>query len=392
MSSGSFFAAKFCEDGKAMRIDRVVVRQLRLEFKNPFRTSFGLVDVKDFLLVELYDSEGFRGIGECSALGRPWYNEETTEGAKHIITEFLVPELLRADDIAGPESFFEQTSWIRRNRMARAAVDCALWDLAARRAGVPEWKLLGGTKQKVQVGVSLGIAESPAALLKTVEKSLLAGYARVKCKIRPGADYDYLAAVRKEFGDDLLLMADANSAYTLSDIDLFKKMDDLHLLMIEQPLASDDIVDHRHLQAAIKTPVCLDESVDSTGDARKAIELGSCRVINIKVARVGGLTEARKLQAFAAEKGVGCWSGGMVDAGVARGHNIAAATLPNYIYPNDIPSSDRYYDPALDIVTPSTYAGKDGFITAPDLPGTGFEPNWGVIESRTAEKREFVRK
>ena len=371
-----------------MRIEKAVIRQMKLPFKTGFRTSFGTPVVNDFLLVELYDAEGRLGLGECSAFMRPWYNEETTVGACYVIREFLLSELLRAEEIASPEAFFDQTAWIRRNRMARSAVDCALWDLWSREQGISEWRALGGTKNVIESGVSLGIEKSPAELLRTIEKYLGQGYRRVKCKIAPGYDLEYLRAARREFGG-IMLMADANSAYTLDDIDIFRAMDELDLLMIEQPLASDDIVDHRHLQAAIRTPVCLDESVDSVDDARRAIELGSCRVINIKVARVGGLTEARRIQEFASRHNVGCWCGGMVDAGVARGHNIAAATLPNYVYPNDIPSSDRYY--ADDLVTPSTFIDREAHITASERPGTGFEPDWAVIEKHTVEKEVLTR-
>ncbi len=371
-----------------MRIEKAVIRQMKLPFKTGFRTSFGTTVVKDFLLVELYDAKRRLGLGECSAFMRPWYNEETTVGARYVIREFLLSELLRSEEIASPEAFFDQTAWIRRNRMARSAVDCALWDLWSREKGIPEWRALGGTKNVIESGVSLGIEKSPAELLKTIEKYLGQGYRRVKCKIAPGFDLEYLRAARREFGD-IMLMADANSAYTLDDIDTFRAMDELDLLMIEQPLASDDIVDHRHLQAAIRTPVCLDESVDSVDDARRAIELGSCKVINIKVARVGGLTEARRIQEFASRHNVGCWCGGMVDAGVARGHNIAVATLPNYVYPNDIPSSDRYY--ADDLVTPSTFIDREAHITASERPGTGFEPDWAVIEKHTVEKEVLTR-
>lgn len=272
--------------------------------------------------------------------------------------------------------------------MARASVDCALWELYSKELGIPEYKALGGVRNEIEAGVSLGIEDTPDKLLKTIEKYMNQGYRRVKCKIKPGYDIQYMRAVRKEFGD-IMLMVDANSAYTLNDIDVFKEMDELGLLMIEQPLASDDIVDHRHLQAAIKTPICLDESIDSVDDARRAIELGSCRIINIKVARVGGLTEARRIQKLAGEKGVYSWCGGMVDDGVARGHNMAVATLPYYRYPNDIPGSDRYY--ADDIVTPSTYIDSHAKIQLPDIPGTGFELNRDVVEKHTLEKWEFTK-
>ena len=370
-----------------MKITKVVLRRLALKMKGSgFRTSFANVTQKDFSVIELHGDSGLVGYGECSALFYPWYNEETTLGAIGVLQSVLIPSLLDAGEIASPEAFFDATSWIRRNRMARAAVDCALWDLWSREQGLPEYKALGGVRDSVEAGVSLGIEPTPDDLCRTVEKYMKQGYRRVKCKIKPGHDIQYLAAVRERFGD-IMLMADANSAYTLDDIPLFKEIDDLGLLMIEQPLACDDIVDHRHLQAAIKTPICLDESIDTIDDARRAIELGSCRIINIKVARVGGLTEAKRIQQYAGERGVYSWCGGMVDAGVARGHNLAVATLPYYRYPNDIPGSDRYY--AEDTVTPSSFVDEHAHVAVPDRPGMGFELNREVVDRLTVEKWQY---
>ena len=369
-----------------MKIKKVILRELALKFKVPFRTSAFNNTVKNFSVVEIHDEDGNVGYGECSPFFVPWYNEETTVSAINILRNFLIPALFEFGEFKTPEEFWFHTAWIRRNRMARSAVDCALWELYSKQQGLPEWKAIGGVKTEVEAGISLGIEKSPDDLCRTVEKSLKKGYKRVKCKIGPGHDIQYLSAVRKQFGD-IMLMADANSAYTLDDIPVFKEIDDLHLLMIEQPLADNDIVDHRHLQAAIKTPICLDESIDSLEDARRAIELGSCRIINIKVARVGGLTEARRIQKYAGEHGVFCWSGGMLDAGVARMHNIAAATLPYYIYPNDIPNSDRYY--GEDIVTPSTFVDENAKIQVPMEVGTGFKPNMEVIDAATVNKWEY---
>ena len=279
-----------------MKITKVILRRLALKKKGAgFRTSFAQITQKDFSLIELHSDSGLVGYGECSPLFFPWYSEETTLGAISVLQTVLIPSLLDAGEIASPEEFFDATSWIRRNRMARAAVDCALWDLWSKEQGLPEYKALGGVRSAVEAGVSLGIEPTPDDLCRTVEKYMKQGYRRVKCKIKPGHDIQYLSAVRERFGD-IMLMVDANSAYTLNDIPLFKELDDLGLLMIEQPLASDDIVDHRHLQAAIRTPICLDESIDTIDDARRAIELGRCKIINIKVARVGGLTEARRIQ------------------------------------------------------------------------------------------------
>lgn len=371
-----------------MKISKVVVRKMAMKFKVPFRTSFGLNTEKTFSVVELHDADGNVGYGDLSAFYRPWYNEETTDSALVILKEFLIPALFDAGEFESPEAFFDATSWIRRNRMARSSVDCALWELYSKELGIPEWKALGGTKTEIESGVSLGIEKTPDDLLRTVDRYMKQGYRRIKCKIKPGYDIEFLSAVRKEFGD-IMLMADANSAYTLDDINVFKEMDDLNLLMIEQPLAHDDIVDHRHLQAAIKTPICLDESIDSLDDARRAIELGSCRIINIKVARVGGLTEARRIQKYAGEHGVYVWCGGMLDDGVARSHNIAVATLPYYRYPNDIPSSDRYY--AEDLVTPSTFIDDHAKIQVPNKPGTGFELNQEVADKYTVAKWEYTK-
>lgn len=371
-----------------MKIAKVIVRQMAIDLKVPFRTSFGYFTQKTFSMVELYDEDGNAGYGDCSAFERPWYNEETTEGALIIIKKYIVPQLFSEGEFKDPVAFHDATDWIRRNKMARSAVDCALWELYAKEQGIPEWKALGGDKTEVEAGVSLGVEKTPADLCRTVEKYMKQGYRRVKCKIKPGSDVEYLRAVRKEFGD-IMLMVDANSAYTLEDIDLFKEMDDLNLLMIEQPLGSDDIVDHRHLQAAIKTPICLDESIDSLDDARRAIELGSCKIINIKVARVGGLTEARRIQQYAGEHGVYCWSGGMLDTGIARSHNIAVATLPYYRYPNDIPASDRYY--ADDLVTPSTFLDSRAMIQVPQEVGTGFKPIPEMVEKHTIAKWEYTK-
>lgn len=371
-----------------MKITKVVLHRLNMKLHTPFRVSFGQITDKRFTVVEIHDDQGNVGYGECSPFHIPWYNEEFTEGAYHMLKYFMVPSLFNAGDIASPEAFFDATAWIRRNRMARAAVDCALWELYSKELGIPEWKALGGNKIEVETGISLGIEKSPDDLCRTVEKYMKQGYKRIKCKIGPGHDIQYLSAVRKEFGPEVMIMADGNSAYRLEHIPVFKEIDDLGLIMIEQPLASDDICDHRHLQSQIRTAICLDESIDTIDDARRAIELGSCRIINIKVARVGGLTEARRIQKYAGEHNVMCWSGGMLDQGIARSHNIAVATLPYYVYPNDIPNSYRYY--ADDIARPDVFCDNRAKIQVPQVPGTGFEPHWETIEKFTVSKEEFT--
>jgi len=272
--------------------------------------------------------------------------------------------------------------------MARSAVDCALWDLYAQEQGLSLSKALGGTRNEVETGVSLGIEKTPDDLCRTIEKYLRHGYRRIKCKIKPGYDVTYIEKVRKEFGD-IMLMVDANSAYTLADIDIFKELDQYDLLMIEQPLASDDIVDHRHLQKILKTRICLDESIDSAEDARKAIELGSCRTINIKIARVGGLTEAKRIHDICTKNNVPVWCGGMLDTGIARSFNIAIASLPNYRFPNDIPASDRYW--LYDLVVPSTTINSHAMIHVPTKPGLGFSPISEIVDLFTEKKVELTR-
>jgi len=367
-----------------MKIAKVILRKMYQDLKVGFRTSFGVTTRKRFSMVEIHTTDGLVGYGDCSAFERPWYNEETRDGAFYVIEKYLVPTLFEMGDIESPEAYFNATNWIRRNRMARASVDCALWELYAKEQGISVAKALGGTRTEIETGVSLGIEKTPDDLCRTIEKYMKQGYRRVKCKIKPGMDVPYIKKVREEFGD-IMLMVDANSAYTLNDIETFKELDQYNLLMIEQPLAPDDIVDHRHLQKEIKTRICLDESIDTVDDARRAIELGSCKTINIKVARVGGLTEARKICNLCAEHDIPVWCGGMLDTGIARSFNIAVASLENYRFP---PASDRYYP--QDLVTPSTFlAPGSPMIQVPDVPGTGFAPLMDVIDKFTEYKVEI---
>lgn len=370
-----------------MQIKKVVLRKMKMEMKVPFETSFGVTTSKQFIMVELHTKEHI-GYGDCSAFAAPWYNEETTETAWHMLQDYLVPILYSNDEISHPEQIQKQMEWIRRNKMAKASIDCALWDLYAKERNISVAKALGGTRHEIETGISLGIQKSPEDLVRVVEKYMGEGYRRVKIKIKPGKDLQYLSAVRKEFGD-IMLMADANSAYTLNDLELFKELDKLNLLMIEQPLAHDDIVDHRKLQSMMKTRICLDESIHSVEDARKAIELGSTKTINIKVARVGGLTEAKKIHDLCQIHDIPVWCGGMLDTGIARAHNIAVASLPNYQFPGDVPASDRYWE--HDLLTPSVIIDKNAMIQVPTTPGIGFEPVAEFVDRFTLEKIEIVR-
>lgn len=370
-----------------MKITKVVLRKMKMTLKTPFEVSFGVVRDKHFMLVEVHTKDHV-GYGDCSAFDIPWYNEETIVTAWHIIKDFLVPAIFSQPEIERPEALEGLFDYIRRNKMAKAALDCAVWDLYAKEQNIPLSKALGGTRSEVETGISLGVQSSPEALVRTVERYRQEGYRRVKVKIKPGKDMAYLEAVRKEFGD-IMLMADANSAYTLDDINLFKEMDALDLLMIEQPLAHDDIVDHAKLQSVLKTRICLDESIHSAEDARKAIELGSTRTINIKVARVGGLTEARKIQTLCQAHDIPVWCGGMLDHGIARAHNIAVASLPNYRFPGDLPASDRYWH--QDLISPAIVIDRNAMIQVPEKPGIGFDPIPSVVESLTYEKMEILR-
>lgn len=367
-----------------MKIEKIVMRQIQMPLKKAFETSFDSMKFKNCLIVEIHDKDGNIGYGECSTFERPYYNEEFIDGAWKLLENYLIPTTLAAT-IEHPDETIGLFSGYRRNEMAKSAINCALWDLYAKEQKLPLAKALGGTKDKVETGVSIGIQKDVQALLDAVEGYIKDGYRRVKIKIKPGKDIEYMTAVREKFGD-IMLMADANSAYSLDDIDTFKKLDELGLIMIEQPLAHDDIVDHAKLQAQINTKICLDESIVTLEDARKAIQLKSCGIINIKVARVGGLTEANKIQKFSAENGIDVWCGGMLDSGIARAHNIAIAALDGYTLPNDIAASERYY--AHDIIEPMIKLNGT-FVDVPKGYGIGFEADTYYMDQFTVRKGVF---
>ncbi len=370
-----------------MKIKKIVLRKMKMEFRVPFEVSFARMTDKHFIAVEVH-SQDHVGYGDCSAFEHPYYNEETTTTAWHIIQDFLIPLLFSKDEIVRPEEVHDLFAHIRRNNMAKSALDCAIWDLYAKEQNISLSKALGGTRDKVETGISIGIQPTSDALLQVIENFLAEGYRRVKVKIKPGKDISYLTAIRERFGD-IMLMADANSAYTLKDIDLFKEIDKLNLLMIEQPLSNDDIVDHAKLQSVMNTRICLDESIHSVDDARHAIELGSTKTINIKVARVGGLTAARNIHNLCQSYGIPVWCGGMLDTGIARAHNVAVASLPNYQFPGDIPASFRYWK--QDLTKPELVIDKNAMIQVPTVPGIGFEPIPELMETFTYEKKEIVR-
>lgn len=368
-----------------MNIKKIVLRKMKLDLKFHFQTSFGTQTDREFIIVEAY-GENHVGYGECVVSARPLYNEETVKTAWHIMEDFLIPTIYHKGEITHPDEVSQLFKPFRRNNMAKAAIEGAVWDLYAKEKNITLAGALGGTKKEIEVGISIGIQETLEDLLNLVDGYVKEGYKRMKIKIKPGKDYDILKGVRERF-PQIQMMADANSAYTLDDIELFKKFDELDLMMIEQPLAHDDIIDHAKLQAKIKTPICLDESIHSLEDARKAIELRSCRIINIKIGRVGGLTEAKKIHDLCEDKGIAVWCGGMVESGVGRAHNVAITTLSNFILPGDTASSSRYW--AEDIISPWVEA-INGIITVPDTPGIGYKPVEAIMDKYTTEKQEYV--
>jgi o-succinylbenzoate synthase len=360
-------------------ISSIELREIRLPLIHFFETSFGRTTERRIILVRVNDADGAEGWGECTAGEGPFYCEEWTETAWSTIREFLVPMVLgqELDDAAGTGELMGK---VRGHRMAKAAIETACWDLESKRAGVPLWKHLGGVNEEISCGVSIGIQDSPEQLLEKIAKELAAGYQRIKIKIKPGWDLKVVRQVRERF-PDILLMADANSAYTLNDVELFQALDDFNLMMIEQPLAHDDMFDHAELQKQIKTSVCLDESVHSAADARHAIDIGACRIVNVKLGRVGGHAEAKRVETICRERSIPVWCGGMLESGIGRAHNIAMATLAGFTLPGDVSASSRYW--AEDIIEPSIMVSERGTITAPNQPGIGFEVNRSRIDSLT---------
>lgn len=367
-----------------MKIQNITIRHLKMKMKAPFTTSFGTFVNKEFLLLEATDELGNKGWGESVAFDSPWYNEETYKTNWIILEDFLIP-LVKGREIEHPDEINELFAFIRKNNMAKAALEGAVWDLYAKRTHQTLASALGGDKKEIEVGISIGIQKSVEKLLSLIDGYVKEGYKRIKVKIKPGWDVDVIRAIRERF-PDVPLMADANSAYSLEDAALLKQLDEFNLTMIEQPLASDDIIDHATLQKQLKTPICLDESIHSLEDARKAVELGSCGIINIKIGRVGGLTESKKIHDYCESKGIPVWCGGMLESGIGRAHNVAITTLSNFIMPGDTAGSERYWE--RDIIDPEVIV-ENGYITVPDEPGIGYEPNLERIEKFTVNKKVY---
>jgi len=365
------------------RIEEVELREIALRLREPFAISSGSRQERRILLVVLR-GEGIEGWGECVAAEDPSYSEETGETAWHMLRDFIVPGIL-GRSASSPEALLAPAGWVRGNRMARAGLEMAAWELAARARGIPLAEALGSRPRGVAVGVSIGIQPSDEDLVRKAGDYLAEGYRRIKVKIKPGRDLAPLRALRTAF-PDALLMADANSAYTLLDLDVLRAMDDLDLLMIEQPLAYDDIREHALLQRELRTPVCLDESIRSIGDAQLAIELGATRVVNLKPGRVGGLGEALRIHDLCVAHGIPVWCGGMLESGVGRAHNVALASLPGFTLPGDISGSRRYWD--RDIVDPEFVVQGGELHPAPGA-GMGVTPDRARIEALTVRVERF---
>lgn len=368
-----------------MKIERIEMREIRLPLVAPFETSFGVTTGRRIIIVKVY-SEGQTGWGECTCNEGPFYNHEATDTAWIVLRDFAGPYTI-GREIEGPAEAGALTGRIRGNRMARAAIETAIWDLEAKRQGVPLWKLLGGTFEEIPCGVSIGLQETDAALLKKIEHELKSGYQRIKLKIKPGRDYEMVRAVRQEY-PKIALTVDANSAYTLEDAEMLRRLDEFGLMLIEQPLAYDDIIDHAELQRQLATPICLDESILSVADARKALQLGACRIINIKLGRVSGHFEAQRIEKFCRERAIPVWSGGMLEAGVGRAHNIAMATQAGFVLPGDVSASKRYW--TQDIISPEVEVTPRGTIIRRSEPGIGYEVNEARLDEVTVRRETIV--
>lgn len=362
-----------------MRIDRLDLRRCRLPLVSFFETSFGRTYDRTFLLVRL-EGDGHEGWGEAVAEANPYYSSETTETAWHIITEFLAP-LVLGRDFDGPQAIFPALARVRGHQMAKAAVEMAAWDLAAQIQGAPLARLLGGTRDRIASGVSIGIQDSLDDLVAKVERELSAGYQRIKIKIKPGWDVAAVEAVRARF-PSIPLMVDANAAYTVDSGPHLARLDAYDLMMIEQPLDYDDVSDHVRLAGTLRTPICLDESIHSVRVAREAIETGACRIINIKPGRVGGHLESIRLHDLCAAHAVPVWHGGMLETGIGRAHNLHLASLPNFSLPGDIAASKRYYQP--DLIEPAIDVAPDGTIAVPTDPGIGVH----IVHERVEQATE----
>lgn len=368
-----------------MKIEAIMARELRMRLKAPFETSFGVIQDRRVALLEVRTDIG-TGWSELTAMESPFYNAETVDTAWMMLRDFLSGEVLD-QEVSSPEELFGLMGNVCGQEMAKGALECAAWDAFARAQGKSLSHALGGTLDEITSGVSLGIQADTGKLLAIVEEELAAGYRRVKLKIKPGMDVAVVAAVRKQF-PDIDLTVDGNSAYRLEDAPLLKEFDEFGLIYIEQPLPWNDIYQHSLLQPQLKTAICLDECIHGLRDAEAAIALGACRVINIKLGRVGGHSTARRIQAYCQEMGIPVWCGGMFESGVGRAHNIAMSSLPGFVYPGDVSASKRYW--VEDVIEPEVEVTPQGTIKVPSGPGIGYHINVAEIEKRTVKREEWA--
>jgi o-succinylbenzoate synthase len=367
-----------------MKIESVTLREIQMPLVHFFETSFGRVYDRRILLISV-NAGGVRGWGECVAGEDPFYSSEWTETAWPTIKHYLAPALLKTEIHSGRDcaALFAR---VRGHRMAKASLENAVWDLEARQKEQPLWKLLGGSRREIACGVSIGIQDSPEQLLRKIEIELAAGYRRIKIKVKPGWDLNVLEKIRGRWVD-ILLSVDANSSYTLDQVGHLRKFDAFRLLMIEQPLWDDEIYLHARLQKVLQTAICLDESIRHARDADFALETGACRIINVKVGRVGGFTEAKKVHDVAKQHGVPVWCGGMLESGVGRAHNIALSTLEGFRLPGDVSASKRYWK--QDIIEPEVEVRADGMIGISDEPGTGYHVCEDLVRKFTVREETF---
>jgi len=363
-------------------IQSIELREIRLPLVHFFETSFGRTTERRIILARVTDADGAEGWGECTCGEGPFYSDEWTDSAWATLTDFLAPMVLGAE-VERAAQVFKLMKPVRGHRMAKATLETACWDLEAKKTGVPLWKHLGGTRSEIACGVSIGIQDTPEALLEKIRREVDAGYQRIKIKIKPDWDLNIIKRVRAEF-PDIRLMGDANSAYKLADVPLFQQLDRFNLMMLEQPLAYDDIFDHAVLQRQIQTPVCLDESIRSAEDATHAIALESCRIINVKLGRVGGHAEAKRIEQIARDNEIPVWCGGMLESGIGRAHNIAMSTLAGFTLSGDVSASARYWEE--DIIDPPVTVSSRGTIKVPEAPGIGFAVKLPRIEALTVRK------
>jgi o-succinylbenzoate synthase len=368
-----------------MQIQGITLREISMKLVVPFETSMDRLVVRRIVLLEAH-VDGVTGWGECVAAEAPFYSPEYADTAWPVLRDFLWP-MVKGKQFDAACEVWNLLKRVRGHNMAKACLEAAAWDAEAKQKGVPLAKLLGGTREEIASGVSIGIKDSVEELVATVKKELAAGYQRIKIKIRPGKDLEPVARLRQEF-PRTKLMVDANSAYTLEDFPLLKQLDAFYLMMMEQPLGWDDLYSHIELQRRLETPICLDECVYTEEQARAAVELGACKIINIKLGRVGGFTIARRIHDVCQQHGIPVWCGGMLESGIGRAHNVALATLANFSLPGDVSASKRYW--TEDIIAPEVTVSPQGTIRVPTRPGIGFEPRLDLIEKLTVRKERLV--